>query len=78
MVALLSDSVMAQSFSLHRAAEKAMLNLHGNDVVNGENFPLDIWSLYMSQVKDPALDFPRPDAREFVPLSRGYVASAGV
>ncbi len=39
---------------------------------------MDIWSWYMSEATagDPALDFPCSNRREFVPLNRGYAATA--
>jgi len=55
-----------------------MLDVHGEDVVNGETLPMDIWSVYMAAeatTEDPVLDFPRPDRREFVALSRGYAVN---
>ena len=38
---------------------------------------MDIWSAYMAEAttEDLVLDFPRPDRREFVPLSRGYAVN---
>ena len=58
-------------------ARTPMLDVHGEDVVNGETLPMDIWSAYMAEAttEDPVLDFPRPDRREFVPLSRGYAVN---
>jgi hypothetical protein len=54
-----------------------MLDVHGEDVVNGGTLPVYIWSADMAEVttQDPVLDFPRPDRREFVPLSRGYAVN---
>ena len=54
-----------------------MLDVYGEEVVNGETLPMDIWSTYMAEAtaEDPLLDFPRPDRREFVPLYRGYAVN---
>jgi hypothetical protein len=54
-----------------------MLDVHGETVVNGETLPMDIWSAYMAKAtaEDQVLDFPRPNRREFVPLSRGYAVN---
>ena len=54
-----------------------MLDVHGEDVVNGETLPMDIWSAYIAEAtnEDTVLNFPRPDRREFVPFSRGYVVN---
>jgi penicillin-binding protein 1A len=56
---------------------KPMLEVHDESVVNGETLPMDIWSTYMAEATSgsPVLDFPRPDRREFVPLTRGYAAT---
>jgi penicillin-binding protein 1A len=45
---------------------RSMVNINGLDVVNGENYPLDIWSLYMQSAvrKYPVVDefdTPSPD-----------------
>ena len=44
---------------------RSMVNINGLDVVNGENYPLDIWSLYMQSAvrKYPVqqFDVPSPD-----------------
>ncbi len=45
---------------------RSMVNINGLDVVNGENYPLDIWSLYMQSAvrKYPVVDqfdTPNPD-----------------
>jgi penicillin-binding protein 1A len=45
---------------------RSMVNINGLDVVNGENYPLDIWSLYMQSAvqKYPTVeqfDTPSPD-----------------
>ena len=44
-----------------------MINVRGFPEINGENFPLDIWSLYMQEVaKDlpvQQLDTPGPDIK---------------
>jgi penicillin-binding protein 1A len=44
---------------------RSMVNINGLEVVNGENYPLDIWSLYMQSAvqKYPVeqFDTPRPD-----------------
>jgi penicillin-binding protein 1A len=56
---------------------KPMRNVHDESIVNGETLPMDIWSTYMAGAtsRDPVLDFPRSDRREFVPLARGYAAN---
>jgi len=38
---------------------------------------MHIWSAYMAEAttEDPVLDFPRPERREFVPLSRGHAVN---
>jgi len=42
---------------------RSMVNIDGLDVVNGENYPLDIWSLYMQGAvqKYPVRQFDSPD-----------------
>src|SRR5215211_7850743 len=41
-----------------------MVNINGLDVVNGENYPLDIWSLYMQSAvqKYPIKQFDTPSS----------------
>ena len=38
---------------------------------------MHVWSAYTAEAttEDPVLDFPRPDRREFIPLSRGYAVN---
>ena len=53
------------------------MEIPGEDIVNGETLPMHIGSAYMAEATaaDQVLDFPRPDRREFVPLSRGYAVN---
>jgi penicillin-binding protein 1A len=43
---------------------RSMVNINGLDVVNGENYPLDIWSLYMQRAaqKYPVEQFDTPSS----------------
>lgn len=51
-----------------------MVGVHGLSQVNGENFPLDIWSRYMAQATagQPVLDFPQADMSKFKIKTSGY------
>jgi len=43
---------------------RSMVNINGLDVVNGENYPLDVWSLYMQSAvqKYPIKQFDTPSS----------------
>ncbi len=53
---------------------RPMTDVHGQPAINGENLPMDVWSLYMARATDgqPVLGFPEVDHSEFAPLHRGY------
>ena len=53
---------------------RAMVNVHGEPVINGENLPMDLWSRFMSRATagNPILDFPPSDTSKFELLNRGY------
>jgi hypothetical protein len=51
-----------------------MTDVHGEPVINGENLPMDLWSLYMARATAgaPVLDFPEADESDLKYLNRGY------
>ena len=53
---------------------RSMVDIHGEPVINGENLPMDLWSLFMSRATagKPVQDFPPSDTSEFKLLNRGY------
>jgi membrane peptidoglycan carboxypeptidase len=53
---------------------RSMTDIHGEPVINGENLPMDLWSLYMARATagTPALDFPEADESDLKFLNRGY------
>ena len=57
---------------------RSMTDVHGEPVINGENLPMDLWSLFMSRATagTPALNFPEADESEFGILDRGYARDA--
>jgi penicillin-binding protein 1A len=56
---------------------RPMLGVHGLPEVNGENLPLDLWSLYMARATrdTPARGFPEPDESRFEVSTRGRAVS---
>ena len=53
---------------------RSMTDVHGEPVINGENLPMDLWSLYMARATagTPVLDFPEADDSDLRLLNRGY------
>lgn len=57
---------------------RPMQGVHGLPVVNGENFPLDIWAAYMRDATagTPVTAFPVADMSGFKRLTTGYAVAA--